>query len=335
MMQTSLKTILITILVFITAFNSLYSKMPIMPYSMRHENLLRAAIEEIGIDKPVIVNFMTTSTVVLNFHSPLLSDYDCYYSFDWDENNPRSTFWFVTYTDFITQNNVATGTMIRDANSLAFYRMQSDSYQILNTSQFNIGLSFSAKDTLEIDTIAVRFGEFITTIKQDEDLFKKLEFATTDTVNQYFAFGIGYIATLDFDDASNYEIDKSRPICFVVTASRTKNEWDFCYSYADEPIEELTCISNYSFVAEQLILSQVYPNPTNERTTISLELEAAGDVKIVLSDVLGQELLQIYDGFATAGTFSKTFTTENLSRGVYFLKILSGKNFTVEKIVVN
>ena len=85
----------------------------------------------------------------------------------------------------------------------------------------------------------------------------------------------------------------------------------------------------------QLLSSQVYPNPTNELTTISLELETAGDVKIVLSDVLGQELLQIYDGFSPAGTFSKTFTTENLSRGVYFLKILSGKNFTVEKIVVN
>ena len=79
----------------------------------------------------------------------------------------------------------------------------------------------------------------------------------------------------------------------------------------------------------------IYPNPTSEASTILLELETSGNVKIVLSDVLGQELLQIYDGFATAGTFSKTFTTENLSRGVYFLKILSGKNFTVEKIVVN
>ena len=79
----------------------------------------------------------------------------------------------------------------------------------------------------------------------------------------------------------------------------------------------------------------IFPNPTAENATVSFELETACNVKIVLSNVLGQELIQVYDGFANEGFFIKTINTKHLSKGVYLLKVLIGGNYTVEKIIVN
>jgi len=79
----------------------------------------------------------------------------------------------------------------------------------------------------------------------------------------------------------------------------------------------------------------IFPNPTTSDFTVSFELEKPCNMKIVLSDISGQELVQIYDGFSTVGLFTKTVNTENLAKGIYFLKVLIDGKYTVEKIVVN
>ena len=57
-------------------------------------------------------------------------------------------------------------------------------------------------------------------------------------------------------------------------------------------------------------------------------------MKIVLCDVLGQELAEVYDGFTSNGLFTKTHNTEHLPKGVYFLKILLDGDIVVEKVIV-
>ena len=83
------------------------------------------------------------------------------------------------------------------------------------------------------------------------------------------------------------------------------------------------------------ILVNIFPNPTSDNFTTSFEIKKSCNIKIVLSDVLGQELLQVYEGFASEGLFAKTFNTKHLAKGVYFLKILIDGKYTIEKIVVN
>ncbi|MPN57333.1 hypothetical protein SDC9_205027 [bioreactor metagenome] len=82
--------------------------------------------------------------------------------------------------------------------------------------------------------------------------------------------------------------------------------------------------------------TNVYPNPTTlGSATIALELENTCNLRIVLSDVIGREILPIYDGTAEAGTFTKSFTTQNLHKGIYFIKTLIDGKYKLEKIVVN
>jgi len=79
----------------------------------------------------------------------------------------------------------------------------------------------------------------------------------------------------------------------------------------------------------------VYPNPAKESATVSFELASACDVQIALSDMSGRKLTEVYKGFATAGTFTKTFNTGNLANGVYLLSILIDGNYSVKEIIVS
>jgi hypothetical protein len=79
----------------------------------------------------------------------------------------------------------------------------------------------------------------------------------------------------------------------------------------------------------------IYPNPTSADFTVSFELEKPCNIQMILQDLTGREVLNIFDGFANAGTFTRGISTEHLSRGVYFLKIMINGHSTVEKIVVN
>ena len=56
----------------------------------------------------------------------------------------------------------------------------------------------------------------------------------------------------------------------------------------------------------------IYPNPTVETATVSFDLETAGNLTVTLTNILGQELFEIYSGFANAGTFTQTFSMEAL-----------------------
>jgi len=297
----------------------------------------KIAEEDFGISNPSVTNIISSSWVVSGFYLLAQTNdigYDKFhYSFNWDESRVRSTFWFITYIDSITRTNVKTlGGFVYDD---AIYPFEANVNVVLNTAALNMGLRFTANDTLNVDTSETRLSEFKSVIKQDDELFAKLEFATTDTVNQYFAFGIGYIETLGSKDAfAEYGIDKTRPICFVATSSRHENKWDFCYSYADEEITELTChstvgISEPSTIANLL----VSPNPADANTTVTVDLETAGNLTVTLNNLHGQELMEIHNGFTVEGNFIKTFSLKELPIGVYYLKIVHNGNVRVEKVI--
>ena len=78
----------------------------------------------------------------------------------------------------------------------------------------------------------------------------------------------------------------------------------------------------------------IFPNPTVENATVNFELEESCNVKILLCDILGIELANVYDGFANERLFTETIDTGHLPKGVYFLKILIGKDYITEKIIL-
>ncbi|MCL2039485.1 MAG: InlB B-repeat-containing protein [Bacteroidetes bacterium] len=93
---------------------------------------------------------------------------------------------------------------------------------------------------------------------------------------------------------------------------------------------------SYSF--EENIKSatlSVTPNPTSEEFKISLDIVKTANIHIILLDLSGREVLYICDNNVSAGTFTKTIKTDNLPKGIYFLRLSVEGNIIVKKIVVN
>ncbi len=92
-----------------------------------------------------------------------------------------------------------------------------------------------------------------------------------------------------------------------------------------------------SISASDLVTSSsVFPNPiVTGGAQLSLELKQACDVRIVLSDVLGREKLNVFSGFLEEGRFTKSFDVEGLANGVYFIKTSIGDKFIVDKLIIN
>ncbi len=88
---------------------------------------------------------------------------------------------------------------------------------------------------------------------------------------------------------------------------------------------EPAIIKNYS----------LFPNPAGDDCTLSMDLAEAGSISISLSDMLGRDIMQIYDGYADAGAFTKAFNTKHLACGVYSVIIRIGDKINVEKLIIN
>jgi len=91
-------------------------------------------------------------------------------------------------------------------------------------------------------------------------------------------------------------------------------------------------------------LKQNYPNPFNPSTTINFSLPAESDVKLVIYNMLGQEVSTLVNEQVSAGNHSVIWNTRNsggaqLTSGIYFYKLTAsgingGKFQDVKKMIL-
>lgn len=135
----------------------------------------------------------------------------------------------------------------------------------------------------------------------------------TDSVNFH-----GYVT----NPASNLRIK----IEFV---SGGGNNFYFDYFYLDN--HTLSAEEYFSEVLEM----KVYPNPSNENSTLALKLPKNEHLTITVNDLLGRNILKLADGKYCEG--QQTFqipVREYLSKGVYFINIACGEYTYTVKFVV-
>ncbi len=71
----------------------------------------------------------------------------------------------------------------------------------------------------------------------------------------------------------------------------------------------------------EVTLSANYPNPFNPETTIRYALPQAGEVRLVVYDLLGHEVAVLVDGLQSAGNHTVRFGAGNLSSGAYVYRL--------------
>jgi len=87
--------------------------------------------------------------------------------------------------------------------------------------------------------------------------------------------------------------------------------------------------SKISTIPQAISLAQNYPNPFNGTTTINYTLANNEDVKLVIYDILGKEVISLVNANQSAGSHSATWFGQNTKgvnvvSGIYFYKISIG-----------
>lgn len=82
-----------------------------------------------------------------------------------------------------------------------------------------------------------------------------------------------------------------------------------------------SAIEDMSIVAASV---NCFPNPANVNTTLSFEMNVAGDVTIEVYDVLGNLVSMSSEGNLAPGQYQRSISTENLAPGIYFVSLVCG-----------
>lgn len=87
-------------------------------------------------------------------------------------------------------------------------------------------------------------------------------------------------------------------------------------------------------IPEQYFLYQNYPNPFNPTTSIKFDLPQAGNVELIVYDILGRKVKQLLNETKPAGTYEITFNASSLASGVYIYKIQAGDFVSSKKMLM-
>lgn len=89
---------------------------------------------------------------------------------------------------------------------------------------------------------------------------------------------------------------------------------------------------NFSIADFELL--QNYPNPFNPSTLISYSLPGASQVRVAVSNAIGQEVAVLFEGNKPAGKHSHTFSAKGMTSGIYFYSISTPAGKITKKMIL-
>ena len=81
----------------------------------------------------------------------------------------------------------------------------------------------------------------------------------------------------------------------------------------------------------------IYPNPLTSSSTLNIKSTTSGRVSVILSDLLGNKLADIFDGIIQSGQselIKLNFDNVGLTSGTYYLIIQMGNSVETRQISV-
>jgi hypothetical protein len=95
-----------------------------------------------------------------------------------------------------------------------------------------------------------------------------------------------------------------------------------------------TAVDDHNFNKFSFTLHQNYPNPFNPVTTIRFEVPFSQHVELKVFDVLGREVMTLFNDIAPAGVVAVDLNADQLSSGVYIYTIKAANNIISKKMIL-
>ncbi len=116
-------------------------------------------------------------------------------------------------------------------------------------------------------------------------------------------------------------------------------ENEFGTSAYSDPIgfmtsDEITTVEDPGTSAAGFALHQNYPNPFNPTTAITFTLPQKSTIRIVLLNILGEEVMNLAEGNFNAGRHQVQLNASRLTSGVYFYRLVTGNIVQTKKLMV-
>jgi hypothetical protein len=146
-------------------------------------------------------------------------------------------------------------------------------------------------------------------------------------------FGVTSRYTLD-DGNGNYTVpisyqqmttpfDPALPVQYKYIQDFMFTDADFIFTSVDE--KELKNITS---------VSQNYPNPFSQTSTVRVNLEAKANLSLVVTNLLGQQVMRIERGEVPAGAYDFKIEGSKFTNGVYFYTVNAGNESVTRKMII-
>ena len=98
---------------------------------------------------------------------------------------------------------------------------------------------------------------------------------------------------------------------------------------------ELSVYDEYGLgVPTEYFLTPNFPNPFNARTTVRFGLPAPGNAEVTVWDMHGRQVALLATGRYDAGSYKAVWNAENVTSGVYIIKLVSGNHRIMQKAIL-
>jgi Secretion system C-terminal sorting domain len=96
----------------------------------------------------------------------------------------------------------------------------------------------------------------------------------------------------------------------------------------------VTGLQDHSDLPTVFAVHQNYPNPFNPSTRIGVSLPAAGEIRIIVYNALGEKVATLVDGSLPAGAHTFLFDGSGLASGIYFYRVMTPGTSVIKKMIL-
>ena len=93
-------------------------------------------------------------------------------------------------------------------------------------------------------------------------------------------------------------------------------------------------MDEYPQIADIMMVSQNYPNPFSETTTIHFDLRESCVLSLDISDITGKKVMEVNKGLCSPGQHTIHVDGSSLPSGLYFYTVHAGGFSETKKMVV-